>query len=296
MTALGALPPHINLTVLDGPSTEEAARVICHGNVIDDPATYNATPIIQALVRQGELLGQYLRTRLHRVDLPCLGLPDGGIPLVKGLKRVFPSLANNARDLRFYTHAVGRPGNTTNLLAHSATSADDPDEAAARRRLIARADQAGGLFICDDHIKNGTQSKQVLEMFRDADFPIYFLTNFVRRDALHLDAEAAEEQGGPIVTLGRFLAERPALASRVHIIAAAAYAGLYPPFIKRYDSGDGVEEHDLGDLVRGYVTYYQTYPAAVDELGLAEEIDQHSRFWQRQNLLRAGAKQSSPVR
>ena len=286
MTQLPALPPHIQLTVLDTPELRAAAHAVCSNNVLQDAATYDSTPIMAALVQQGELLGRHLHAQSSLPPLPCLGLPDGGIPLVKGLKRVLTYLRDPALGLRLYTHAYGRPGNTTNLICHQATSADDPREAAARARLIAQADHAGGLIICDDHIKNGTQSKQVLDIFRAAEFPIYFLTNFVRLDALQMDAPAAEEQGGTIVTLGRFLAERPGLAQRTHIIATAAYSGLYPPFIKRYYGVDGVEEHDLGDLVRAYITYHQTFPAAPDPLGLAEEMATHSRFRQRQGLLR----------
>jgi hypothetical protein len=280
------LPAHIHLTVLTSPELDQAAQVICSNNVILDPATYNAMPVVEALVQQGEHLGVYLKERCAIADLPCLGLPDGGIPLVKGLKRVLTYLNDATLGLKLYTHAYGRPGNTHNLISHQATSDTDAAEQVARQRLMETATGAGGLIICDDHIKNGTQSKQVLEMFHHAEFPIYFLTNFVRLDALQMEAEAAEEQGGPIETLGYFLAQRPVLARRTQIIAAAAYSGLYPPFIKRYHDMDGVEEHDLGDLVRAYITYYQTYPHATDRLGLAGEMDRHRRYRQRLGLLR----------
>lgn len=280
-----SLPPHIQLTVLQSRDLYRAATVICSNNVLNDPATYNATPVVEALVRQGEVIGYHLRDQLRLPRLPCLGLPDGGIPLVKGLKRALPYLNDAALGLKFYTHAYGRPGNTRNLVSHQAVAESDPREIAARAHLLQKATNAGGILLCDDHIKNGTQSKQVLEIVRGAEFPIYFLTNFVRLDALQMEAEAAEEQGGPIVTLGRFLAERPDLAARTHIIAAAAYSGLFPPFIKRHHGVDGIEEYDLGDLVRAYILYYRTYPGETDRLGLANEMDQHSRYRQRLNLL-----------
>ena len=281
------LPAHIRLTVLTSPELDQAAQVICSNNVILDPAGYNATPVMEALVRQGEQLGVHLREQCAVANLPCLGLPDGGIPLVKGLKRALTYLNDATLGLKLYTHAYGRPGNTYNFISHQATSDTDAAEQVARERLIETATQAGGLIICDDHIKNGTQSKQVLEIFHRAEFPIYFLTNFVRLDTLQLDAEAAEEQGGPIVTLGRFLADRPDLARRTQIVAAAAYTGPYPPFIKRHPGMDGIEEHDLGDLVRAYIIYFQTYPDESDHLGLAGEMDMHRRYRQRLGLLRS---------